>query len=91
MVLGSLHSDVSKRKLLMDDKNFRLKETQLQKSVNFWLKQRTGFSLKEQILGLVFGFDSRVMASTIITHIKKYKSKIADYDYMPIKQSQGWI
>lgn len=44
---------------------------------------------KEQILERVFGFDSESSDSTIVTHIKNIRSKLQEFDYMPIKTVWG--
>ena len=44
---------------------------------------------KEYILEQIFGFDSESNDSTITTHIKNIRTKLSDYNYMPVKTVWG--
>ena len=55
----------------------------------FLAKHRGQVFSKEQILENVFGFDNESNDNTITTHIKNIRTKLSDYDYMPIKTVWG--
>lgn len=88
MVLGRVCIQISQKKLLVDDKELPLTKAEYE-ICEFLAKNRGQVFSKEQILEAVFGFDNESNDSTIITHIKNIRAKIADYDYMPIKTVWG--
>ena len=54
-----------------------------------FIRNRGNAILREQILEQVFGFDSESNDSTITTHIKNIRTKLADFPCMPIKTVWG--
>lgn len=57
----------------------------------FLAKNRNQVFTKEQIFEQVFGYDSDSNDNTIATHIKNIRTKLQEFQYMPIKTVWGWV
>lgn len=83
MALGRSCFNLSLKQMFVDEQEIVLTKAEYQ-ICEFLAKNRGQVFSKEQILEQVFGFDSESNDSTIITHIKNIRTKLSDYDYMPI-------
>ena len=88
MALGRSCFNLSLKQMFVDEQEIVLTKAEYQ-ICEFLAKNRGQVFSKEQILEQVFGFDSESNDSTIITHIKNIRTKLSDYDYMPIKTVWG--
>ena len=88
MALGRSCFNLSLKQMFVDEQVIVLTKAEYQ-ICEFLAKNRGQVFSKEQILEQVFGFDSESNDSTIITHIKNIRTKLSDYDYMPIKTVWG--
>lgn len=88
MALGRSCFNLSLKQMFVDEQEIVLTKAEYQ-ICEFLAKNRGLVFSKEQILEQVFGFDSESNDSTIITHIKNIRTKLSDYDYMPIKTVWG--
>ena len=88
MALGRSCFNLSLKQMFVDEQKIALTKAEYQ-ICEFLAKNRGQVFSKEQILEQVFGFDSESNDSTIITHIKNIRTKLSDYDYMPIKTVWG--
>lgn len=88
MALGRSCFNLSLKQMFVDEQEIALTKAEYQ-ICEFLAKNRGQVFSKEQILEQVFGFDSESNDSTIITHIKNIRTKLSDYDYMPIKTVWG--
>ena len=88
MALGRCCFNLSLKQMFVDEQEIALTKAEYQ-ICEFLAKNRGQVFSKEQILEQVFGFDSESNDSTIITHIKNIRTKLSDYDYMPIKTVWG--
>lgn len=88
MALGRSCFNLSLKQMYVDEQEIALTKAEYQ-ICEFLAKNRGQVFSKEQILEQVFGFDSESNDSTIITHIKNIRTKLSDYDYMPIKTVWG--
>ena len=88
MALGRSCFNLSLKQMFVDEQKIALTKAEYQ-ICEFLAKNRGQVFSKEQILEQVFGFDSESNDSTIITHIKNIRTKLSDYDYMPIKTIWG--
>lgn len=88
MSLGRICFNLSLRQMLIDDQEIPLTKTEYEICV-FLAQHRGQVFSKEQILEQVFGFDSESNDSTIITHIKNIRTKLAAYQCMPVKTVWG--
>ena len=84
MVLGRICFNLSLRQMLLDNKEIPLTKAEYE-ICEFLAKNRGQVFSKEHILEQVFGFDSESSDRTIITHIKNIRTKLSNYDYMPVK------
>lgn len=88
MVLGRICFNLSLRQMTVDNKEVHLTKGEYE-ICEFLAQNRGQIFSKEQILEQVFGFDSESNDSTIVTHIKNIRTKLSDYNYMPIKTVWG--
>lgn len=88
MSLGRICFNLSLRQMLIDDQEIPLTKTEYEICV-FLAQHRGQVFSKEQILEQVFGFDSESNDSTIITHIKNIRTKLAACQCMPVKTVWG--
>lgn len=88
MALGRSCFNLSLKQMYVDEQEITFTKAEYQ-ICEFLAKNRGQVFSKEQILEQVFGFDSESNDSTIITHIKNIRTKLSDYDYMPIKTVWG--
>lgn len=88
MVLGRICFNLSLRQMLVDNKDIPLTKAEYE-ICEFLAKNRGQVFSKEHILEQVFGFDSESSDSTITTHIKNIRTKLSNYNYMPIKTVWG--
>lgn len=86
--LGRISFLLTNKTMMLDDHEIAL--TKAEYEICEYLGRNKGqvFS-KEQILEKVLGFDSDSSDSTITTHIKNIRTKLSEYDYMPIKTVWG--
>lgn len=88
MSLGRICFNLSFKQMLIDDQEISLTKTEYE-ICEFLAQNRGQIFSKEQILEQVFGFNSVSSDSTIITHIKNIRTKLAPYHYMPVKTVWG--
>ena len=88
MVVGHVCFHLSLKQMMVDDKEISLTKAEYE-ICEFLAKNRGQVFSKEQILEQVFGFDSESNDSTITTHIKNIRTKLADFPCMPIKTVWG--
>ena len=88
MVLGRSCFNLSLKQMLVDNKEIPFTKAEYE-ICEFLAKNRGQVFSKEQILEQVFGFDSESSDSTIITHIKNIRTKLSNYNCMPIKTVWG--
>ena len=88
MVVGQVCFHLSFKQMMVDDKEIPLTKAEYE-ICEFLARNRGQVFSKEQILEQVFGFDSESNDSTITTHIKNIRTKLADFPCMPIKTVWG--
>ncbi|MDY4000671.1 MAG: response regulator transcription factor [Blautia sp.] len=88
MVVGHVCFHLSFKQMMVDDKEIPLTKAEYE-ICEFLARNRGQVFSKEQILEQVFGFDSESNDSTITTHIKNIRTKLADFPCMPIKTVWG--
>ena len=88
MVVGHVCFHLSFKQMMVDDKEIPLTKAEYE-ICEFLAKNRGQIFSKEQILERVFGFDSESNDSTITTHIKNIRTKLSDFQCMPIKTVWG--
>ena len=88
MVVGHVCFHLSFKQMMVDDKEIPLTKAEYE-ICEFLARNRGQVFSKEQILEQVFGFDSESNESTITTHIKNIRTKLADFPCMPIKTVWG--
>ena len=88
MVVGHVCFHLSLKQMMVDDKEIPLTKAEYE-ICEFLARNRGQVFSKEQILEQVFGFDSESNDSTITTHIKNIRTKLADFPCMPIKTVWG--
>ena len=88
MVVGNVCFHLSLKQMMVDDKEIPLTKAEYE-ICEFLARNRGQVFSKEQILEQVFGFDSESNESTITTHIKNIRTKLADFPCMPIKTVWG--
>ena len=88
MVVGNVCFHLSFKQMMVDDKEIPLTKAEYE-ICEFLARNRGQVFSKEQILEQVFGFDSESNESTITTHIKNIRTKLADFPCMPIKTFWG--
>lgn len=88
MVVGNVCFHLSFKQMMVDDKEIPLTKAEYE-ICEFLARNRGQVFSKEQILEQVFGFDSESNESTITTHIKNIRTKLADFPCMPIKTVWG--
>ena len=88
MVVGNVCFHLSFKQMMVDDKEIPLTKAEYE-ICEFLARNRGQVFSKEQILEQVFGFDSESNDSTITTHIKNIRTKLADFPCMPIKTVWG--
>ena len=86
--LGRISFLLTNKVMMLDDHEIAL--TKAEYEICEYLGRNKGqvFS-KEQILEKVLGYDSDSSDATITTHIKNIRTKLSEYDYMPIKTVWG--
>ncbi len=86
--LGRISFLLTNKVMMLDDHEITL--TKAEYEICEYLGRNKGqvFS-KEQILEKVLGYDSDSSDATITTHIKNIRTKLSEYDYMPIKTVWG--
>lgn len=88
MVVGRVCFQLSFKQMMVDDREISLTKAEYE-ICEFLARNRGQVFSKEQILEQVFGFDSDSNDSTITTHIKNIRTKLSDFDCMPIKTVWG--
>ena len=88
MVVGRVCFHLSLKQMMVDDKEISLTKAEYE-ICEFLARNRGQVFSKEQILEQVFGFDSESNDSTITTHIKNIRTKLLDFNCMPIKTAWG--
>ena len=88
MVVGPVCFHLSLKQMMIEDKEIPLTKAEYE-ICEFLAKNRGQVFSKEQILEQIFGFDSESNDSTITTHIKNIRTKLADFPCMPIKTVWG--
>ena len=88
MVVGNVCFHLSFKQMMVDDKEIPLTKAEYE-ICEFLARNRGQVFSKEQIQEQVFGFDSESNESTITTHIKNIRTKLADFPCMPIKTVWG--
>ena len=88
MVVGHVCFHLSLKQMMIEDKEIPLTKAEYE-ICEFLAKNRGQVFSKEQILEQVFGFDSESNDSTITTHIKNIRTKLSDFQCMPIKTVWG--
>ena len=88
MVVGHVCFHLSLKQMMVDDKEIPLTKAEYE-ICEFLARNRGQVFSKEQILEQVFGFDSESNDSTITTHIKNIRTKLSDFQCMPIKTVWG--
>lgn len=88
MVVGRVCFHLSLKQMMVDDKEVSLTKAEYE-ICEFLARNRGQVFSKEQILEQVFGFDSESNDSTIATHIKNIRTKLSDFNCMPIKTVWG--
>lgn len=88
MVVGRVCFHLSLKQMMVDDKEVSLTKAEYG-ICEFLARNRGQVFSKEQILEQVFGFDSESNDSTIATHIKNIRTKLSDFNCMPIKTVWG--
>ena len=88
MVVGRVCFQLSFKQMMVDDREISLTKAEYE-ICEFLARNRGQVFSKEQILEQVFGFDSESNDSTITTHIKNIRTKLSDFNYMPIKTVWG--
>ena len=88
MTSGRICFKLSTKEMTIDDNEINLTKGEYE-ICEFLAKHKGQVFSKEQILENVFGYDSESNDNTITTHIKNIRTKLSDYDYMPIKTVWG--
>ena len=88
MVFGRVCFHLSLKQMMVDDRKVSLTKAEYE-ICEFLARNRGQVFSKEQILEQVFGFDSESNDSTITTHIKNIRTKLSDFNCMPIKTVWG--
>ena len=88
MVIGRICFNLSQKQMMIDNDDIPLTKAEYE-ICEFLAKNKGQVFSKVQILENVFGYDSESSESTIITHIKNIRTKLSNYDYMPIKTVWG--
>lgn len=88
IAVGRACFHLSSKQMMVDDKEISLTKAEYE-ICEFLSKNRGQVFSKEHILEQIFGFDSESNDSTITTHIKNIRTKLSDYNYMPIKTVWG--
>ena len=88
MVFGRVCFHLSLKQMMVDDREVSLTKAEYE-ICEFLARNRGQVFSKEQILEQVFGFDSESNDSTITTHIKNIRTKLSDFQCMPIKTVWG--
>ena len=88
MVFGRVCFHLSLKQMMVDDREVSLTKAEYE-ICEFLARNRGQVFSKEQILEQVFGFDSESNDSTITTHIKNIRTKLSDFNCMPIKTVWG--
>lgn len=88
MVVGNVCFHLSFKQMMVIDKEIPLTKAEYE-ICEFLARNRGQVFSKEQILEQVFGFDSESNESTITTHIKNIRTKLADFSCTPIKTVWG--
>lgn len=88
MVFGRVCFHLSLKQMIVDDREVSLTKAEYE-ICEFLARNRGQVFSKEQILEQVFGFDSESNDSTITTHIKNIRTKLSDFNCMPIKTVWG--
>ncbi len=88
LVLDRCCFQLSQKQLLIDGAPLALTHSEYE-ICEFLARNRGQVFSKEQILEQIFGYDSESSDSTITTHMKNIRSKLAAYDCAPIKTVWG--
>lgn len=88
MGLGRACFDLSAKQLFVDEQEVALTKGEYD-ICEFLAKYRGQIFSKEQILEKVFGYDSESCDSTITTHVKNIRKKLAERDFAPIHTVWG--
>lgn len=88
MGLGRACFDLSAKQLFVDEQEVALTKGEYD-ICEFLAKHRGQIFSKEQILEKVFGYDSESCDSTITTHVKNIRKKLAERDFAPIHTVWG--
>lgn len=88
MGLGRACFDLSANQLFVDEQEVALTKGEYD-ICEFLAKHRGQIFSKEQILEKVFGYDSESCDSTITTHVKNIRKKLAERDFAPIHTVWG--
>lgn len=88
MVVGRVCFYPSLKKMMVDDKEIPFTKSEYE-ICELLARNRGQVFSKEYILEQIFGFDSESNDSTITTHIKNIRTKLSDYNYMPVKTVWG--
>ena len=88
LVVGRICFNLAEKMMMIDDNQITFTKAEYE-ICEFLAKHRGQVFSKEQILENVFGFDNESNDNTITTHIKNIRTKLSDYDYMPIKTVWG--
>ncbi len=88
MVVGRVCFYPSLKKMMVDDKEVPFTKSEYE-ICELLARNRGQVFSKEYILEQIFGFDSESNDSTITTHIKNIRTKLSDYNYMPVKTVWG--
>lgn len=88
MVVGRVCFYPSSKKMMVDDKEIPFTKSEYE-ICELLARNRGQVFSKEYILEQIFGFDSESNDSTITTHIKNIRTKLSDYNYMPVKTVWG--
>lgn len=88
MMAGGVCFHLSLKRIMVDDREIPLTKAEYE-ICELLARNRGQVFSKEQILEQVFGFDSESNDSTIATHIKNIRAKLAGSRCMPIKTVWG--
>ncbi len=88
MVVGRVCFYPSLKKMMVDDKEIPFTKSEYE-ICELLARNRGQVFSKEYILEQIFGFNSESNDSTITTHIKNIRTKLSDYNYMPVKTVWG--
>ncbi|MCR4691125.1 MAG: response regulator transcription factor [Lachnospiraceae bacterium] len=88
LAVGRICFNLSEKMMMVDDEQITLTKAEYE-ICEFLAKNHGQVFSKEQILESVFGFDNESNDNTITTHIKNIRTKLSNYDYMPIKTVWG--